>query len=77
MLWFSAPTSLNNDLCNDGEILEKIVKRTIVRSEAFLRSNSLGIQKERGSVGSWVTVPDLLLDNEDDDIDNDMGLVDH
>ena len=27
MLWFSAPTSLNNDLLNDGVILEKALRK--------------------------------------------------
>ena len=31
ILWFSAPASLNNDLLNDGEILEKI-RETISRA---------------------------------------------
>ena len=36
MLWFSAPTSLNNDMLNDGELHENIMKRSIGRSEVLL-----------------------------------------
>ena len=28
MLWFSAPTSFNNDLLNDGVILEHVMKQS-------------------------------------------------
>ena len=36
MLWFSAPTSFNNDLLNDGVVLEHVMKQSTWLSKVHL-----------------------------------------
>ena len=36
MLWFSAPTSLNDDLSNDGVVLEHVMKQSTWLSKVLL-----------------------------------------
>ena len=87
MLWYSAPSSLNNDLLNDGVILENNhetvnMERMSTPRACFMRSIRAMLER----MTEWVWAPgretngwelggrpDLLPENDDDEQDGDNG----
>ena len=60
MLWFSAPTSLNNELLNDGEILGKDYEAVNVAFQNVLGAPYSGVnnkdvlpESNKGSFGKY------------------------
>ena len=70
MSWFCAPTSLNNELLNDGVILDKVHEAVNLAFQSVFTGSVVACLKESGTctgagwVGDWVRGPICCLSVE-------------
>ena len=79
-LLFSALTSLNNDLLNDGVILENSNETVNMAFQKRIMERSMtewaGARERETNEWRLRGKPDLLPDGDDDEMDSDNGLED-